>query len=228
MTTEIFRKILPEDREVILQKAMREGALFVFKTAQKAIKTKISSLKRPNYITCACPPELHRLRTREDVIVVMVLDSERYFFRSFAFSDEGDLLFKRRVDFYHLVRRKNKRLNLPTAYPASFMIKRLNGSLAFLKAIVLDFSDTGCRVSLNTEMPKIEVGDELIGNLKMNERRAVEVSGVVKHHVRPKSGPMKQTLGLKFQFAHAHATSLVKSLFLDLQKELFVEFYGKK
>lgn len=224
----MFRKILPDDREIVLLKALKEKAVFVFKTPQKAVKAKIANLKRPNYITCTCPPELLTLRAREDVIVVMVFEGERYFFKSFAFIDEGMLLFKRKVDFYQLVRRKNKRLKIPSAFPASFMIKRLNGNLSFLKGIVFDFSDTGCQAGLNTDVPKIKVGDEVVGNLRMGERRAIEVTAVVKHHFQPKTGNMKQTFGLKFQFPHGHATTLVKNLFLDLQRELFVEFYGKQ
>lgn len=224
----MFRKLLPEDREIILQKALREKAIFVFKTPQKAVKAKINNLKRANYISCTCPAELHALRTREDVIVVMVLEGERYFFKSFAFLDEGMLLFKRKVDFYHLVRRKNKRLKIPASFPASLMIKRLNGNLSFLKGIVFDISDTGCQLGLNTEVPKLKLGDELIGNLKMGDRRAVEITGIVKHHVLPKSGAMKQTFGLNFEFPHGHASTLIRNLFLDLQRELFVEFYGKQ
>ncbi|MBL7542981.1 MAG: PilZ domain-containing protein [Bdellovibrionaceae bacterium] len=225
---ELFKKILPEERELLLQKALKEKAFFVFKGTQKAIKSKINDLKRPNYITCVCPAELMSLRTRQDVIVVMVLGEERYFFKSFVFADDGFLLFKRKVDFYHLVRRKDKRQRLPNSFPASLMIKRLNGNLSFLKGIVLDFSDKGCRLGLNTEVPKLQVGDDITGNLKMGERRAVEVTGTIKHHVKSKSGALKQTFGLNFQFPHGHASSLVKSLFLDLQRELFVEFYGKQ
>jgi mannuronan synthase len=225
---ETFKKLSPDDREIILQKAMKEKALFVFKFGAKTIKAKMLNLKRANYIACVCPSEIHTLRTRQDVVVIMVLEGERYFFQSFVFVDEEQLLFKRKVDFYHLVRRKNKRLKIPHAMPASLMIKRLNGNLSFLKAVLADFSDTGCKLSLNTEFPKIDIGDELTGNLKIGDRRAVEITGVVKHHVRSAEGARRQTFGLNFQFPNGHATTMVKSLFLDLQRELFVEFYGKK
>lgn len=225
---ETFKKILPEDREKILQRALAEGAFFVFKSPQKAIKAKINNLKRPNYITCLRPADLAMLRTKEDVIVVMVLGDERYFFKSFAFVDDEFLLFKRKVDFFHLVRRKNKRMRFPINFEATLMIKRLNGSLSFLRGIIADFSDTGCRLGLINEVPKIKVGDEIVGNLKMGDKRSIEVTAIVKHHESRKTGATKQTFGLNFVFLSGHAKNMVRSLFLDLQRELFVEFYGKK
>lgn len=225
---ENFKKLLPEDRENVLQRALKENAVFVFKSPQKPIKAKICSLKRPNYITCVRPTDIVSLRTREDIIVVLVLEEERYFFKTFAFVDEGELHFKRKVDFYHLVRRKNKRFRFPANYEATFMIKRLNGALSFLRGIMSDFSDIGCRVSLITDLPKIKVDDEVIGNLKIGGNRSVEVTAVVKHHEYLKSGKVKQTFGLKFVFSTTHSKNMVKSLFIDIQRELFAEFYGKK
>jgi hypothetical protein len=225
---EIFRKLLPEDREKVLQKGLQDGAQFVFKSPQKAVRVKLNNLKRPNYITCNRPAEVASLRTKEDVIVVMVLDDERYFFMSFAFVDDGFLFFKRKVDFFHLVRRKNKRLKFPANFEAILMIKKLNGNLSFLRGIVSDFSDTGCRLGLITELPKIGIGDQIVGNLKMGDKRSIEITAVVKHHEKSRAGATKQTFGLNFVFPTSHAKNMVKSLFLDLQRELFVEFYGKK
>ena len=225
---EVFKKLLPEDRETILLRAIDEGAIFVFKSPQKTVRAKINNLKRPNYITCDRPADLAMLRTKEDVIVVLVLSDERYFFKSFAFVDDGYLFFKRKVDFFHLVRRKNKRLRFPAKYEATLMIKRLNGSLSFLRGIIADFSDTGCRLGLINDIPKIRIGDEIVGNLKMGEKRSIEVTANVKHHEIKKSGQIKQTFGLSFVFSTSHAKSMVKSLFLELQRELFIEFYGKK
>lgn len=225
---EIFRKLSPEDREVILQRGLKENALFVFKSPQKVLKARFASLKRPNYISCILPLDLVSLRTKEDVIVVMVLEDERFFFKTFAFIDDGQLLFKRKVDFFHLIRRKNKRLKLPTGFEATLMVKRLNGNLSFLRGLVLDFSDTGCRVGLITDLPKIGVGDEITGNLRMGDKRAVEITATVKHHKIARSGAIKQSFGLQFALPSTHARNVIKALFLDLQRELFAEFYGKK
>ncbi len=224
----IFKKLSADEREVVLQKALKQKAFFVFKMPTRIIKSKIITLKKTAYITCVCPSDLHTLRTRHEVIIVLVLEGERYFFKSFAYVAEGFLMFRRKVDFYHLIRRRNKRLKIPQAYPASLMIKRHNSGLAFLKSLMFDFSESGCKVGLNTEVPKIEVGDELVGNLRMGDRRAVEVTGVVKHASRSKSGAIRQTLGLSFEFPQNQSTTQVKNLFLDLQRELFIEFYGKR
>lgn len=224
----IFKKLSVDEREVVLQKALKQKAFFVFKMPTRIIKTKINTLKKPSYITCSCPSDLHTLRTRHEVVIVLVLDGERYFFKSSAFVAEGFLMFRRKVDFYHLIRRRNKRLKIPNVYPASLMIKRHNDGLAFLKSLIFDFSESGCKVGLNTEIPKIEIGDELVGNLRMGDRRAVEVTGVVKHATRSKSGAIRQTLGLSFEFPQNQSTTQVKNLFLDLQRELFIEFYGKR
>ncbi len=225
---EIFKKLLPEDRETLLQRAVDEKALFVFKSTQKAIKAKISNLKRPNYICCSRPSDVAMLRTKADVVIVMVLGEERYFFKSFAFVDDDYLFFKRKVDFYQLVRRKNKRFKFPDKFEATLMIKRLNSNLSFLRGIVSDFSDTGCKLSLITSVPEINVGDEVVGNLKMGDKRGLEVSATVRHHEKPKSGTKKQTFGLSFIFPTSHSKNMIKSLFLELQRELFAEFFGNK
>lgn len=224
----IFKKLSEDEREAILLKGIKQRAFFVFKLPARIIKTKLLSLNQASYIMCSRPSSIHTLRTRQEVIIIMVLDGERYFFKSIAFVAEGALVFKRKVDFYHLIRRRDKRLKIPQAYPASLMIKRMNNGLAFLRTLVFDFSESGCRVGLNTEVPKIEIGDQLVGNLRMGDRRAVEVIGKVMHATRSKSGAVRQTLGLKFQFPENETTTAVKNLFLDLQRELFVEFYGKR
>jgi len=224
----VFKKLSDEERESVLLKGLKEKAFFVFKLPARIIKTKLLSLNRASYIMCSRPSSIHTLRTRQEVIVIMVLDGERYFFKSVAFIAEGALVFKRKVDFYHLIRRRDKRLKIPQAYPANLMIKRMNNGLAFLRSLMFDFSESGCRVGLNTELPKMEVGDELVGNLRMGDRRAVEVTGTVKHVTRSKSGAILQTLGLEFKFPEDQSPTQVKNLFLDLQRELFVEFYGKR
>lgn len=224
----IFKKLSVDEREVVLQKALKEKAHCVFKMPSRIIKSRLISLKKPNHLTCTCPANLHTLRTRHEVIVVLVFEGERYFFKSLVYVADGVMMFRRKIDFYHLIRRRDKRLKMPQAYSANLMIKRWNDGLAFLRSIIFDFSESGCRVGLNTEVPKIEVGDELVGNLRMGERRAVEVTGTVKHASRSKTGAIRQTLGVKFQFPQKQSTTAVKNLFLDLQRELFVEFYGKK
>jgi hypothetical protein len=93
---------------------------------------------------------------------------------------------------------------------------------------MFDFSESGCRVGLNTELPKMQIGDELVGNLRMGDRRTVEVTGTVKHVTRSKTGAILQTVGLEFKFPENHSPAQIKNLFLDLQRELFVEFYGKQ
>lgn len=224
----VFKKLSVDEREVVLQKALKEKAFCVFKMPSRVIKSRLVSLKKPNYLTCSCPPNLHTLRTRQEVVVVMVFEGERYFFKSVAYVADGLMMFRRKVDFYHLIRRRNKRLKMPQAYPANLMIKRWNNGLAFLRSLIFDFSESGCQVGLNTDVPKIEPGDELVGNLRMGDRRAVEVTGVVKHVSRSKSGAIRQTLGLNFQFPQNQSPTQVKNLFLDLQRELFIEFYGKR
>lgn len=223
---EIFKKISEEAKEKVLQYALLNKTQLVFKYSDtKVIRARIDNLNRKYYITCKRPKDLITLKTKEEAIAILPYGEERYFFKSFLHIEGNYLLFRRDSDMYHLKRRQNKRLKIPASFPASLMIKKQNHNLTFLKAVILDFSDTGCKVALNTESPIFKKGDELIGTLRVGNKNGVEVHGELKHHFRSEKGKFKQTFGLKFVKLSSYQESYVKTLFLDLQRELFAESY---
>lgn len=223
---EIFKKISDEMKEKILQYAMANKTQVVFKYSDsKVIKARIDNLNRKYYITCKRPKDLLSLKTKEEAIAVVPYEDERYFFRSFLHIEGNYLLFLRDSVFYHLKRRQNKRLKVPANYPASFMIKKQNHNLTFLKAVIIDFSDTGCKVSLNTDTPVFKKGDEIIGTIRMGNKSGVEIHAELKHHYRNEKGKYKQTFGVKFVKLSSYQESYIKTLFQELQREIFSGMY---
>jgi hypothetical protein len=223
---EIFKKVSEETKEKILQYALINKTQIVFKYSDtRVIKTRIENLSRKYYITCKRPKDLLTLKTKEEAIAVIPYEDERYFFKSFLHIEGNNLLFLRDSEFYHLKRRQNKRLKVPSNYPASFMIKKQNHNLTFLKAVIIDFSDTGCKVSLNTETPIFKKGDEVIGTIRLGNKNGVEVHAEVKHHYRTEKGKFKQTFGVKFVKLSNYQESYIKTLFQELQREIFTGIY---
>ncbi|MCB0369190.1 MAG: PilZ domain-containing protein [Bdellovibrionales bacterium] len=221
-----FKKISEATKEKILQYTLINKTVIVFKySGSKIIRARIENLNRKYYITCRRPKDLVSLRTKEQATAVIPYQEERYFFKSFLHIEGNSLFFRRDSEMFHLKRRKNKRLKIPTNYPAMLMIKKQNHNLTFLRATIHDFSDLGCKVTLNTESPAFKKGDLIIGTLRIGNKKGVEINAEVKHHFRSKKGKNKQTFGLQFIKLSAYQESYIKSLFLDLQREIFMESY---
>lgn len=222
--TDNFKKLSDEHKERILQYSLLNKTQIVFKYSDtKVIRARIDNLNRKYYITCKRPKDLIALKTKEEAIAVLPYEDERYFFKSFLHIEGNYLLFRRDAVMYQLKRRRNKRLKIPSSYPASFMIKKQNHNLTFLKAVIIDFSDSGCKVSLNTETPVFQKGDEVLGSIRIGDKNGVEVHGEVKHHYKSESGKYKQTFGLKFVKLSNYQESYLKTLFLDIQRLIFSE-----
>lgn len=219
---EIFKKISEETKEKILQHAFLNRTQIVFKYSDsKVIRARIDNLNRKYYITCRRPKDLLTLKTKEEAIAVIPYDEERYFFKSFLHIEGNFLLFRRDAEMYHLKRRKSKRLKIPGTYPASLMIKKQNHNLTFLKAVIIDFSETGCKLALNTDTPIFKKGDEIIGTIRMGNKNGVEVHAELKHHYRTEKGKFKQTFGIKFVKLSNYQESYIKTLMQEIQKEIF-------
>ncbi len=218
---EIFKQVTEELKEKILHFALLNKTMIVFKYADsKVIRTHIESLSRKYYITCKRPKELITLRTKEEAMAVLPYAEERYFFKSYLLVEGNYLLFKRDSEFYHLKRRRNRRIKIPSSYLAFLMIKKQNFNLTFLKAVLLDFSESGCKVALNTDTPLFKKGDELIGTLRIGTKNGVEVNAELMHCFRSEKGKFKQTFGLRFIKTSHYQESYLKTLYSELQSEL--------
>ncbi|MCK6597072.1 MAG: PilZ domain-containing protein [Bdellovibrionaceae bacterium] len=221
---EIFKKVTLEEREVIWQQACLEKAGVIFQLNQKTmIKSRIEGFYLKSYVACRRPKHYASLKTKSEASSVLTFANENYFFKS-LFHIEGDsLLFRKNVDLFYLPRRKNKRLKIPDHLSAMLMIKKQNENLTFLRAEILDFSDSGCKIGLNTDKPSFHKGDLIIGNLKFGHKTGMEIHGELKHHFKNENGRFKQIFGLSFEQLSEAQTTQLRKLFVDLQAEIFYE-----
>lgn len=220
---ESFEVLNIKDKAQIINFAQSNQASVYFKHETTPVfKTHVVANSSKKIITCVRPENLPFSLNNKTVTVNFVVDQEIYFLVTVVTIDPKFVYFNIDTDFFHLARRKNRRLKIPKDYEALFMVKRLATQMSFLRAIVMDLSKEGCRLSLNTDHPLVCLSDTIEGTLKLGDRPSVDMKGVVRYHKLVSNESYKQTFGVQFVDLTLGKTETIEKIVMDLQRELFL------
>ncbi len=223
-----FKKLTVSEKKDLLKEVIEKNITISFKFADSAVfKVKLMDSKKWSVLSAKKPPSLSGSYHQEMATVIMPVDQERYFFVSRVQVNSQAIHFGSEIEIYHLHRRSMRRTVVPSIYPAYFMIKKVHGSLSFLKGIVIDLSDQGMKIALNSEVPPLKTGFEILGTLRLGTRRGIEVKARIKHHKNFPNSAMKQIFGLEIEDMSEHSRSIYRNQLLDLQRDLFTIFMNK-
>lgn len=222
---EHFKKLSASEKKDLLEEIRNRSVPLHFKFERSQVfRIKVLPLKKTMFLTAKRPSSLHSLFHMSAATVIIALGHERYFFSAPVIIEENMVHVRCDGDFYYLLRRKSRRFHIPSHYPAHYMVKRIDNTLAFLKATVRDLSEGGLRVSLNSDQPDVQVGSLFAGTLRISDKRGIDVQCIVKHHKKERGGPFKQTFGLEFRNLSEHTKSILSNQIFDLQRDLFLMF----
>ncbi len=105
--------------------------------------------------------------------------------------------FDRLTDFFELIRRKKKRLNVPVQWAQSAQIHSHKAALDLKStAVVLDISKAGIRLHVQADLPRYEIGEQVNLYFKIYRRAEILVKSRVVHVKALTAGGAQ--LGLEF------------------------------
>ncbi len=214
---------LDEKSRLIAQAQAFESSVYFKFPDSRVFKTQALPSGSKKMISCDRPVSLANHQTNRTVTMNFVVNSEVYFLVTVINIDQKKIHFNINTDIFHLARRKNRRLRIPKDYEVHLMIKRLGGQMAFLRGIVTDLSDGGCRVALNTELPLVEANVQIEGTLKIGSRLPFEIQGIVKYHKLHVRKDHKQVFGIEYVDLGLSLNLKMKAILLDLERELFLK-----
>ena len=219
-------KVLTADQKLRLATEVQifEASVY-FKFLQSPVFKTHALLSSPGkkIMTCQRPKELAISHSGKTATINFVINSEIYFLVAVIGIDAKKIEFSIDSDVFHLSRRKNRRVRLPKGYEASWMIKRLGGQMAFLRGIMIDISELGCKLALNTDTPLVQVDQEVEGTLKITSRLPIDVHGMVRYHKLHVRKEHKQIFGIQFTHLTDTAQKRIKATVLDLEREFFLQ-----
>lgn len=225
---ENFKKLNSAEKKSLLKEIYDRNLVLHFKFENSQVyKAKLVRAKKSSALSVRRPSQLSIRFHQKLATVIIAIEQERYFLVSSASLDLQSVNFGTESAIYHLQRRKLRRMPVPGVYPASLMIKKIGGNLSFLKAVIIDISDLGLRVGLNSEVPLIKVGLEVIGTLRLGTRRGIEIKARVRHLTHHSRSSLKQIFGLEIIEMSDYSQSLYKNQLLELQRDIFTIFLGK-
>ncbi len=224
---ENFKKLTSAEKKHLMEEVHERNLTLFFKFENSQVyKAKMLRGKKSDLLTVRRPTNFASNFHRKMATVIIAIEQERYFLVSPALVDAQSVQFNTDGAIFHLHRRKLRRTQVPGVYPASLMIKKIHDSLSFLKGVVMDISDEGLRVGLNSEAPLIKPGWEIMGTLRLGNRRGIEIKCRVRHHSFHPRSAFKQIFGLEIIEMSEYSKTLYKNQLLDFQRDIFVIFMG--
>ncbi len=219
---DMFRKLTTVETTDLLAKLHQMRATIIFKFDDTSpFKAKAAIKGWGKNILCARPANLPDSHREGNVTCNLPLEGDIYFFQASLKANRRELRFDLQSGMYQLIRRKERRLRIPEGVEAYFMTKRISDRLVFLKGILIDFSEGGCRVGLNIATPVVKIDDVISGTLRIGTERNLSISGQVKHRRAPQTGKFEQVFGLQFKFNNDSEKKRLDSLEDAIRTEIF-------
>lgn len=160
------------------------------------------------------------------VVVSFQVGTEKYFMQSRLFSDGAKHFLDLGQRLFRLQRRDNYRLPFPPEFGARLLIRGLETLSLNLNLELVNLSGGGCAVDIHPQMGvELRKGQVLRGDLRVKDRLAMPVVGIVRHsRAFGSRGSGIQRVGIEFQnLTPVDKENLIK-LVMELHRELFSKF----
>jgi hypothetical protein len=125
---------------------------------------------------------------------------------------------KTNVDLFHLQRRDDFRLKLPTSYHAYFNLNKVNQTPIQARLKIIDLSGGGCKIMVQTKTPHLTVNDLVSGSIELPDRPAILIQGQIRHETDDQHS---QVAGIQFIGLSLPVKNRLVALVMDLYRQLF-------
>jgi hypothetical protein len=172
-------------------------------------------------LTCRVTSGAHAQQSDGDLVITFFIGGEKYFFMGHYRVVGENLLLKTSEPLFHLQRRNDYRIKIPSSYKALFEVVAINGSTKKLSIPITDLSGGGCRLVINTQVTKLNVGDELRGHLFLPDRSPIQLTGSVRHTKEEVHAKNSVAYGIQFVGLSEMVKNRIVAVVMDLYRQLF-------
>jgi hypothetical protein len=123
---------------------------------------------------------------------------EKYFMQA-DYQVIGDqVILKAAQHLFHLQRREDYRVRIPSSYRALIEIVSINGQTKKHSIPLMDLSGGGCRIQLDPKFLPLQMHDTLKGHLFLPDRDPILITGSVRHVRVENHGRGPMICGIQF------------------------------
>lgn len=224
LNPDIFTKISDnrEKAQLFTSLAAARGEVQAKKPEPSAdlVSLKAYDFSEPD-LRCQILGTTSELFTAGALVMTFFIGGEKYFFQA-EYSKKADtIIIKTNQPVYHLQRREDYRIRIPSSYKALLEVISHN-SQPFKKSVpLLDLSAGGCRIQTNKSKWTLKTGDEVRGHIFLPDRAPIEVTGIIRH-ARPMPNEKDFiACGVQFVGLQEPLKNKIAAVVMDLYRELF-------
>lgn len=162
------------------------------------------------------------LLNQENYLGHFFLGGENYYFQATAQVQQGKFVVPLPPELYHLQRRQNYRVHIPTKSKSNFSIQFVNGLPKKINASLLDISSQGCRVAYRFDENPVKIGDSVAGSLVIEGRDPFEITGIVRHIKANEDNKSLQNIGVEFSPITPFLENKLFTITMEIYKQLFL------
>ncbi len=172
-------------------------------------------------LMCKVQGATHPLTGSGTLIITFFVGGEKYFQHA-DFSVMADIVsISIQSPIFHLQRREDYRIKLPTGYRALLEMVAINGKTQKHSIPIMDLSGGGCRIQIDTKLITLKVSDELRGHLFLPDRDPIPVTGSVRYARAENHGKGPMTCGIQFVALTEPVKNRIIAVVMDLYRQLF-------
>ncbi|MDG0815893.1 flagellar brake protein [Bdellovibrio svalbardensis] len=226
----IFKKVGVSDKKMLFREIASDRIQVALKGENDEIFHLIAiQTEKDEDLLCHHTADSKKFERPQKVMVNFPFRSERYFFQSELSFHSGWAVLKIDSDLFQLQRRANARIDLPSRYDAVFTLHLHGGKNYFLEGRIVDVSAGGIKVELPFIAPELVLGEKIKGTMRLGIRRPMEFELEVRFaQKKDLQGKPSQVAGLQFLDVDHTMENRLLSLMMDLQREIFVKYAGKR
>jgi hypothetical protein len=172
-------------------------------------------------LTCRVSTGAHNQQTDGDLVITFFIGGEKYFFMGHYRVVGETILLKTSEPLFHLQRRNDYRIKIPASYKTLFEVVSINGTTKKLSIPITDLSGGGCRLVINSQMIKLNVGDEMRGHLFLPDRAPIQLTGSVRHKKEEVHAKNSFAYGIQFVGLGEMVKNRIVAVVMDLYRQLF-------
>lgn len=220
---EIFQKIASrEEQKKIFDAVIKARSIFMCKSKRDEVFQLIPQhLSKDQAVVCAFPSdEVQKIETPVGLLAQFSLGGEQYFFQGNLELKGTSLAIAISGDIYHLQRRQNYRVKIPSTKKAAADVTHLDSQL-HLKAVPIDLSAGGCRVMIPLPHREWQIDDVLKIDFHLGGHPAMKLTGKVRHLKSESSPSPSLAVGIQFLNLTAAEEKVLFSITMELYREFF-------
>jgi c-di-GMP-binding flagellar brake protein YcgR len=212
-TLDYLVEISPEQNEKLLKSIINYRQSIQVKIAE--IETIFSTLleKAENKSQLILINKTPQLLNRQATFKVTIND-EVYFFKS-KIEAHGKLAVTMRPEhIFKLIRRREPRHRIPTAWPQSVLILASEKININTPAHIIELSTSGLKLQSAADLPRFEKDQKIRLQFKIYKRGGITATGIIRHIRRNRTGG--STIGVEFITTNALTEMKIQNVCDDL------------